>query len=209
MSEEKQNLQKLVSGAKSRASDTLGDIWWWMLVRGVLALGLAVFALFWPQQTVGILVKLLGGYLLIDGLLGAVGSFRSGGKSGVPMVAIIGLIVGIILLFWTGLSMRLFLILVGAWALIQGVGMFLSSRNKDADPEARSLVGIAGGALAVAGLILVLWPNTGVVAVSWLLAIVALVIGGVMVYVAMRLRRVSRRIRSKSSLENTSDSDAE
>jgi len=194
MSEEKEKLQRVVSGAKSRASDRLGDIWWWMLVRGVLALGLAVFALFWPQQTVGLLVKLLGGYLLIDGLLGAVGAFRSGGKSSVPMIAIIGLVVGAVLLFWTGLSMRLFLILVGAWALIQGVGMFLSSRSKESDPEARNLVGIVGGVIALAGLILVIWPNTAVVTVSWLLAGVALVIGGVMIYVAMRLRRVARRI---------------
>jgi uncharacterized membrane protein HdeD (DUF308 family) len=195
MTDENENLRKIVSGVKGRVSDKLGDLWWWFLIRGLLALGLALFASIWPHQTVGLLVKLLGGYLLFDGALGVVGTFRSVGKGNVPMVAIVGLVMGAFLLFWTGLSVQLFLILVGAWALIQGVGMFLSSRNKESDPESRNLVGIVGSTVAAAGLVLVLWPNTGVVTVSWLLAGVAFVLGSVMVYVAIRLRRVSHRLR--------------
>ena len=195
MSDEKERMQKIVSGAKRRVSDKLGDLWWWFLIRGVLALGLAVLAFFWPQQTVRLLVNLLGGYLLLDGLLGAVSAFRSGGKGGAPMVAIAGLVVGAVLLFWTGLSMRVFLVLVGAWALIQGVGMFLSSRNKESDPESRNLVGIAGGALALAGLILLIWPNTGVVTVSWLIASIALLLGCLLIFVATRLHRIAKRMR--------------
>ena len=194
MSDEKERMQKIVSGAKHRVSDKLGDLWWWFLIRGVLALGLAILAFFWPQQTVRLLVNLLGGYLLLDGLLGAVSAFRSGGKGGAPMVAIAGLVVGAVLLFWTGLSMRVFLVLVGAWALIQGVGMFLSSRNKESDPESRNLVGIAGGALALAGLILLIWPNTGVVTVSWLIASIALLLGCLLIFVATRLHRIAKRM---------------
>jgi uncharacterized membrane protein HdeD (DUF308 family) len=194
MPEEQEKLRKVVSGARSRVSDKLSDIWWWFLIRGVLALLLAVVALFWPQKTIAVFVNLLGAYLLIDGVLGAIGAFRSGGKGGVPIFAIAGLLVGAVLLFWTGVSVRIFLVLVGVWALIQGVGMFLSSRKEDTDPEAGNLVGLVGGVLALAGLILILWPNTGVVTVSWLLSTIAFVVGAVMIYVAFRLRRVARRV---------------
>ena len=194
MPEEREKLRKVVTGAKDRVSDKLSDIWWWFLIRGVLALLLAVVALFWPQKTIAVFVNLLGAYLLIDGVLGAIGAFRSGGKGDVPVFAIAGLLVGAVLLFWTGVSVRIFLVLVGVWALIQGVGMFLSSRKKDTDPEAGKLVGMVGGVLALAGLILILWPNTGVVTVSWLLAAIAFVVGAVMIYVAIRLRRVARRV---------------
>ena len=78
-----------------------------------LALGLAVFALFWPQKTVGLLVV------------------------------------------------------------------------------RRQLVRLVGAVLAVAGLILVMWPTTGVVTVSWLISVVALVFGCVLVFVATKLRRLS------------------
>ncbi len=193
--------RKLAATAKVRAGDKLRDLWWWFLLRGVLAVGLAVFALVWPEQTVTILVKLLGGYLVFDGVVGAVGAFRSGNKSGAPMLAIVGLIVGVILLFWTGLTMRLFLILVGAWALLQGVGMFLSSRSKESDPESRNLVGIVGGVLGLAGLILLVWPSTGIVTVSWLLAAVAFIVGGVMIFVALKLRKVAGRLDAPKSVE--------
>ncbi len=198
MTEDRPKIKKAVAGAKNRASDKLRDLWWWFLVRGLLAIGLAVFALFWPEQTVTILVKLLGGYLIFDGVVGAVGAFRSGNKGGAPMLAIVGLVVGVVLLFWTGLTMRLFLILVGAWALLQGVGMFLSSRSKDSDPEAKKLVGIVGGVLGLAGLVLVVWPSTGIVTVSWLLAAIAAIVGGIMIFVAQRLRRLVIRVDGES-----------
>ena len=199
MSEKNEKLRQVVSATKVRVGDKLGDLWWWFLIRGVLALGLAVFALFWPQQTVDVLVKLLGGYLLLDGVLGAVGAFRSGGKGNVPVIAVIGLVMGAFLLFWTGLSMRLFLIMVGAWALIQGVGIFLSSRNKESDPESRNLVGIVGAVLAISGLVLIVWPKTGVVTVSWLIAAVSLLLGCLLIFVATRLRHVARRLRNAGS----------
>jgi uncharacterized membrane protein HdeD (DUF308 family) len=180
-SEKREKLKKVVSAGRHRVSDKLNDLWWWLMIRGVLALGLAVFALFWPQKTVGLLVNLLGAYLLLDGLMGVLGAFRSGEKGGASIVAIVGLVVGAVLIFWTGLSVKLFLILVGVWAIIQGGGMFLSSRNKEADLESRNLVRIMSGILAIAGLILVVWPNTGIVTVSWLLAGIAFVLGCVMV----------------------------
>lgn len=194
MKVEKEKLQQVVTSAKLHVSNQLSDLWWWFLVRGLLALGLAVFAVFWPLQTVGVLVKLLGAYLLFDGLAGAVSAYRSGNSQSAPMLAVIGLVVGVALLFWTGLSMKLFLIVVGAWALIQGVGMFLASRSKDADPEAQNLVGSVGAALALVGLILIVWPNTGVVTVSWLIAIVALLLSCLLIFVATRLRRIAKRI---------------
>ncbi len=72
--------------------------------------------------------------------------------------------------------------------------MYFSSREDEADPESRKLVAIAGGVLAVAGLVLMIWPTTGVVTISWLLAGVTLVLGCVMVYVATKLRRFKKHI---------------
>ncbi len=194
MPEEREKLRQYVTGAKHRVSDKLGDMGRWFMIRGVLALGLAVVALFWPQRTIGILVNLLGAYFLFDGLVGRHQAFRVGGKCGFPAFAIVSLVVGAILLFWTGISVRVFLTLVGTWALFQGAGMLLSNRNNDSDAESRQLFGIVGAVLAVMGLILIVWPSTGVVAISWLIAVVALLLGCLLIFVATRLRHVSKRI---------------
>ncbi|TWU28030.1 HdeD family acid-resistance protein [Novipirellula artificiosorum] len=194
MSDDRPKIQKVVAGAKVRVSGKLSGLWWWFLVRGVLMLALAVFALFWPQQTVAILVKLLGAYLVFDGVVGPIGAWRSESARTAPVLAVVGLAMGLVLLFWTGLSMRLFLLLVGLWALLQGVGIFLSSRGREVDKEARKFVGILGAVLAVAGLILLIWPSTGIVTVSWLIAAIALVVGGVMLFVALKLRKIAQRL---------------
>jgi uncharacterized membrane protein HdeD (DUF308 family) len=194
MSEQQEKVRQVVTRAKQRAGEKVQDLWWWLIVRGVLALGLAVVALFWPEQTVRLLVNLLGGYLLLDGLLGIVGAYRSADKGSAPLAAIIGLLIGAVLLFWTGLSLRIFLILVGAWASIQGVGLFIASRSPESDPEARRLVGVLGGALALAGVVLIAWPQSGVVTVSWLIALVALVLGSLLLWVGSRLRRIAGRL---------------
>jgi uncharacterized membrane protein HdeD (DUF308 family) len=194
MPDEREKLQQVVTAAKQRVSNKLDDIWWWFMIRGIMALCLAVVALFWPDKTIGILVNLLGAYLLFDGVVGAIGAVRSGGKSGFPVFAMVSIVVGAILIFWTGISVRLFLTLMGLWALLQGSGMFLSNRSSDSDAESRRLFGTVGAVLAVIGLILIVWPSTGVVAISWLIAVVALVIGCVLIFVATRLRRITDRL---------------
>jgi uncharacterized membrane protein HdeD (DUF308 family) len=194
MPEGREKLQQVVTEVKQRVSYKLDDIWWWFMIRGIMAVCLAVVALFWPDKTIGILVNLLGAYLLFDGVVGAIGAVRSGGKSGFPVFAIVSSVVGAILIFWTGISVRLFLSLMGGWALLQGGGMFLSNRNSDSDAESRQLFGTVGAVLAVIGLILIVWPSTGVVAISWLIAVVALVIGCVLIFVATRLRRIKVRL---------------
>lgn len=194
MSEEREKIRQVMTGAKQRVSNKLDDIWWWFMIRGVLAIGLAVVTLLWPKITIGILVNALGAYLLFDGVVGAIGAVRSGGQRGFPVFAIASIVVGAILLFWTGLSIRVFLTLIGIWALLQGAGLFLSNRSTDSDAETRQLFGTLGAVLAVIGLILIVWPSTGVVAISWLIAVVATVIGCAMIYVAIRLRRVAVRL---------------
>ena len=65
MPEEKEKLRKVVGNATNRFSDRLVDLWWWFLIRGWLAIAFALVALFWLQKTIGILVNLLGAYLLL------------------------------------------------------------------------------------------------------------------------------------------------
>ena len=194
MSSEEKKLRHVAAGVQDRVGSKLGDIWWAFMLRGLLALGLAACALFWPEKTMGLMVKLLGAYFIIDGLAGAIGAFRAESKGSHVMQAVVSLAVGLVLLFWTGVSAKLFLIVVGIWALLQGAGMYLSSRKLEPKEEERGLMGIIGVVMAVIGLVLIFWPNTGIVAISWLLALGLLVVGGLLVYLATRLRRVRKRI---------------
>lgn len=189
-----EKLHQVASSAKHRVDSKLGEIWWSFMLRGLLALALSACALFWPQKTMGLMIKLLGAYFIIDGLAGAVSAFRAESKGVNLMQVVVSLAIGLVLLFWTGVSAKLFLIVVGIWALLQGVGMYLSSRRLESEEEQRGLMGIIGAVMAVIGLILIFWPNTGVVTISWLIALGSLIIGGLLIYLATRLKRVKKRI---------------
>jgi uncharacterized membrane protein HdeD (DUF308 family) len=194
MSERSARAAEIAAGLKVRADAKLGDIWWTMLSRGVLALALAVCAFVWPQQTLGILIKLLGAYFLIDGVIGAIGAFRSGDRGAQIMQAVVSVAIGLVLLLWTDVSAKLLLIFVGVWLVLQGIGLFVSSRKIDPTEGERGLMGIVGGIMALIGLVFIFWTDTGVVAISWLIGIGALVIGGLLVFLATRVRRLRTRV---------------
>jgi uncharacterized membrane protein HdeD (DUF308 family) len=194
MSERSERAAQVATAAKHRVEAKLGEIWWAIMLRGLLALGLAVCAFVWPDKTLGIFVKILGAYFLIDGVIGAVSAYRSGDKASPLMQAIVSLGLGLVLLLWTDVSGKLFLILVGVWLLLQGVSLFLTAFRMDSADEQRALTMVIGAVMALIGAVFVFWTDTGVVAISWLIGLGATVIGGLLIYLATRVKRVRSRI---------------
>jgi len=196
MSERHERVAAAAATAKQRVDAKLGEIWWAILLRGLLALALAVSAFVWPEKTLGIFVKLLGAYFLIDGVIGAISAYRSGDKASPLMQAIVSLALGLVLLLWTGISGKLFLILVGIWLVLQGISLLLAAFRMDSADEQRGLAMVIGGVMAVIGVMFIVWTDTGVVAISWLIGIGAAVIGALLIYLATRVKRLKARIES-------------
>ncbi len=194
MTEKQKKAAQAAAAAKERVEHKLGDIWWAILLRGVLAIGLAICAFVWPEKTLGIFVKLLGAYFLFDGVIGLVGAYRSGEKATPIIQAVVSLALGLVLLLWTGVSAKLFLILVGIWLVLQGISLFLAAFRMDATDERRGLTLVIGGVMALVGAVFVFWTDTGVVAISWLIGIGLAVIGGLLVYLATRVRAVQQKL---------------
>ncbi len=194
MPERRDRATEAAVAAKQRVDAKLGDIWWAILLRGLLAFGLAVCAFAWPERTLGIFVKLLGAYFLIDGVIGAIGAYRSGDRASPLMQTIVSLAIGLVLLFWTGISAKLFLVLVGVWLALQGGSLFLAAFRMAPAEEGRGLMMAIGAVMVLIGAVFVFWTDTGVVAISWLIGIGALVIGALLVYLATRVKRLQGRI---------------
>jgi len=196
MSEGRERATEAALAAKQRVDAKLGDIWWAILLRGLLALGLAVCAFAWPERTLEIFVKILGVYFLVDGVIGAIGAYRSGDRASPLMQTIVSLAIGLVLLFWTGISAKLFLILVGVWLALQGASLFLAAFRRAPAEETRGLMMAIGAVMVLVGAVFVFWTETGVVAISWLIGIGALVISGLLIYLATRVKRLQGKIDS-------------
>ena len=62
----------------NRLIDRIGRLWWTLLTRGIVAVLFGIAALVWPQKSLTMLVFLIGGYLVLDGLSGLWLALRSG-----------------------------------------------------------------------------------------------------------------------------------
>jgi uncharacterized membrane protein HdeD (DUF308 family) len=193
MSEQRDPGRRL-AGARDRVGDKLGDIWWAFMVRGALAAALGLCALIWPSASLAILLRLVGIYCLLDGVTGLIGAFRAAERGAHLLQAILGLVVGALLLFWPEGSVRTLLVIFGVWALLTGVSQIWAARQQEVEGGERSAMTTIGWVAAVVGLILIVWPGTGVVTIAWLIAIVALLLGVLLIWLALRLKRLQARV---------------
>jgi uncharacterized membrane protein HdeD (DUF308 family) len=184
----------LAADVRSRASDRLGHLWWTVMLRGVLAAALGLCALLWPGVSLAILVHLVGLYCLADGLAGVLEASRASERGVSLLQAVLGVVVGAVLLLWPGPSIRLLLMVFGAWALLTGIGQVVAAHRADLEGSERSVMMAIGGIAAGLGLILVVWPGTGVVAISWVIAVAALLLAALLIWLALRLKGLQARV---------------
>lgn len=187
--DQRQDAEPLGAAAPD-ARKRLSGTWWTFMMRGILAGILGLFALFWPSTTLEILITLVGIFCVVDGLTGLFGAYRTSPRGASVVSPIVSLAIGLILLFWPGATVRTLLVVFGAWLLFVGVSQILGARRAKLPGGDRGVMTTTGGIAAGVGLILVLWPGSGVVAISWVIAIPALVVAALLIFLALRLKRL-------------------
>lgn len=190
----RERVEVIAAGPRVDVRDKLGDVWWSLMLRGVLALALGAFAVFWPSLSLGILALVVGIYCIADGAAVLISARRTVGRRELLLRALISLAIGLVLVFWPGGSVRTLLFLFGAWALFTGIGQIATARRLEAVDPDRGAMMTVGVVAAIVGLVLLFWPGSGVVAISWVIAVAALLVGGVLIYLAIRFRRLEQRI---------------
>lgn len=177
--------------SRDALSSNLAALWWTFLLRGVLAGLVGVAALFWPTSSISLLLRLVGLLLILDGGLTLLGFGRRGLIGGVGIGA---LLIGLILLIWPEGVARMAFFLLGAWALILGIGSLMAmSQMQTQDPE-RATVRNSGIVALGIGLVLLFWPGSGLVALGWAIAFSALALALVMFFLAARFKQAGDRV---------------
>jgi uncharacterized membrane protein HdeD (DUF308 family) len=169
-------------------SDAATFPWWLVLLEGIIAAIFGFLLLIAPGSTTYFLVQALGFYLLIDGILRVVSIFIDHSLWGLKLVlGILGLIAGIVVLqhpLWSAFAVPTYLVyFVGFLAMLQGFGGLFQAFKGG---------GWGGGILGVLtifiGLILVLNPLIGLVALPFVLGGFMLAGGIAAIVVSFRLR---------------------
>jgi uncharacterized membrane protein HdeD (DUF308 family) len=203
MNKREERLQFLAAGAQTRVSSKLGDIWWAFMLRGVFAGMLGICALIWPTLSFTILTRLVGLYLLADGLPALLGALRASASGTYLVQAIVSLVAGGVLLVLPSASARTLLMVFGGWALFTGVSHILAARRANVEDTDRGPMTTMGAVVTVVGLVLLIWPGTGVVALSWIIALAALLFAALLIFLALHLKRLKKRVDNLASLRST------
>lgn len=180
--------------ARNALSDRLAGLWWTFVLRGGLAGTLGIAALFWPTGSIALLLQLVGLLLLLDGGLTLFGLGRRGTAGSLGIGAIL---IGLVLLIWPEGAARIAFFLLGAWALIVGIGALIAWQKMPEWESERATVRNVGIVALLIGLLLVFWPGSGLVALGWAIAFAALAVAAVMFWLAMRFKRANERLQMR------------
>jgi uncharacterized membrane protein HdeD (DUF308 family) len=175
-------------------SAALAQNWWAIALRGAFAILFGLVGLLLPEVTLLALVLLFAAYMLLDGILAIIAGVRAARRHDrwgwLIVEGVVDLIAGIIAVVWPLITIAAFVILLGAWAIVSGA-LLLGASFRLLIGHGRWLMALAGAISVIWGVLAILWPLAGALALTWLLAAYALFFGGALLFLAFRLR--SRR----------------
>jgi uncharacterized membrane protein HdeD (DUF308 family) len=173
--------------------DVLTRYWWTLVIRGVAAVLFGLMALIWPGITVLALVLLFGAYAILDGVLAlgaaALNDARSAGRRPwLVLEGIAGILTGIVTFAWPDVTTLVLLWLIAAWAIVTGVLEVVAAVRLRREIEGEWVLAASGVLSVVFGLLMMVWPASGAVALVVLIGVYAIVFGAALVALGWRLR---------------------
>jgi uncharacterized membrane protein HdeD (DUF308 family) len=182
----------LKSSGGATVVETLRLNWWLLALRGLVAVLFGVLAFVWPGITLITLVWLFGVFALVNGLLSLVLAAKA--PKGYPRFGslifggLLGILAGLVTFVMPGITALGLLILIAAWALVTGILEIIAAIRLRKIITNEWLLILAGIASVAFGVILLLRPAAGALALIWWFGAWALIFGILMIVLAFRMR---------------------
>ena len=167
--------------------------WWLLLIRGILAVLFGVVAFAWPALTLVTLVLLYGAYAFVDGLT-AIWLGASSRAWGLLLFGVLGIIVGIYVFFFPGIAALALLYLIAAWAIVRGVFEIITAIQLRKEINYEWALIISGLIAIVFGIVLIVNPGAGALAMVLVIGAFAFAFGIMMIVLAFRVRGLPKRL---------------
>jgi uncharacterized membrane protein HdeD (DUF308 family) len=167
---------------------------WLLGVRGAVAVVFGVLAVVWPGVTAIGLALLFGVFAIVTGAEQIVHALRpspgpsnpvtgfgdgTGPRIARTVAGVVGVALGVLTLLWPGITAGVLAIVVGAWAVLTGLAdLWLATQQHGGWSLA-----LIGAIAVVAGILVMIRPGAGAVAIAWAIGLYAIV-SGVLLLVA-------------------------
>lgn len=199
---------------------SLAPNWWTFMLRGTLALIIAVLALAMPSEAVLALTLVFGAFSFADGIFGlwsGIRNIRKGERWGWLVVSgILGIATGLIVLilpFVATFVVAVFLwIMIAFWSIASGIFEIAAAIRLRREIKGEWLLMLSGLISVVLG-VAVTWflltnPVASLLALGWLLGLYAAIFGVTLLLFGWKLRRLDRQGSSDGEPGRLKDEDA-
>jgi uncharacterized membrane protein HdeD (DUF308 family) len=171
---------------------SLAANWRALALRGLIALLFGLVVLFWPGLVLTVLALLFGIYAAVDGVITLVPALRTpdrGPQRTLPLAeGAVGIIAGLVAVFWPGLTVSGLVYVIAGWAVATGVLKILTTVLLRARVENGWLLAGSGALSALFGILLVALSRSDVPFLAPFIGGFAVVVGLALIVFAFRLR---------------------
>lgn len=174
---------------------TLAENWWAFVLRGIVAIFFGVLALLMPGMALLTLVFLFGFYAITDGALNIVAAFRYDRQPQqqpwwtLVIQGVLGIGAGLIALFLPRITAIVLLYVIAAWLLVTGIMEIVAAIRLRKHIRGEWLMALSGALSIVLGVLFVLFPGAGALAVVLWIGVFAIALGVLLITLGLRLRK--------------------
>jgi uncharacterized membrane protein HdeD (DUF308 family) len=155
----------------------------------------------WPALTLGVMVLLFGLFALFEGLLTILTSFGKGDEKGgwtLLFEGLAGLLVCVVVLLgsslgsmlWPRVAAVMLVYYIAGWAILAGLFKIITAFRIRREVKGEWMLGLSGLISILVGLILILRPGAGVLAVAWLIGLFAILLGTFQLLLGLKFRKM-------------------
>ncbi len=181
-----------ISSATPASGDHLATNWWALALRGVCAILFGIVAFVLPAVTLASVVLLFGAYAIVEGVFNLIAAVR--GRAGqapwwaLVLEGLVSIAAGVVTFALPGLTAFVLLYVIAAWAIITGVLEIVAAIRLRARIDNEWWLGLSGVLSIAFGVLIMLFPGAGALAVILWIGAYAIIFGGMLLALAFRLR---------------------
>ena len=172
--------------------EQLSNNWFWVALRGVLAILFGIVAFIAPDTVLLVSVIWFGAFAFIDGIFSVIAAFTNRTKNDrwwvLLLEGILGIVVGVLTFIQPGATLLTFVLFIGAWLVITGVLEIVAAIRLRQEIQGELWLILSGVVSVIAGVLMFVFPGAGALTGAYILGAYAIVFGVMLLVLSFRLR---------------------
>jgi uncharacterized membrane protein HdeD (DUF308 family) len=171
--------------------------WWALAIRGALAILIGLIAFIMPGAFALGIAVLFGVFMLLNGIFATYAGIQARNTVrhwwAFLLEGLTGIVAGLLTILFPLLGVLVFIYFIAAWALITGLMQIMAAIRLREQIEGEWRMALSGVLSIVFAVLLAIWPESGAIAVSWLIGAYAILFGVILLALAFHLKGLNDR----------------